>query len=101
MIVRSVSPLGRDKLSRAVGFINLAASGRLFLPQEHPLFPLDDVRGELVRFTGTNDDEPSDIVDTGSYMAELLPKIRVTGGNTGGKAPFVWASKRSPHDGLR
>lgn len=86
MVVRGVSPLGRDKLARASGLINLAASGRVFLPEDNPAFPLDDVVAELVRFTGDPDqDAHDDVVDTGSYMAELLPGLEPAAG--GGRAP--------------
>ena len=87
MIVRSVSPLGRDKLARAAGGINLAASGRLYLPENNPLFPLDDVTAELVRFTGDPDRDPhDDIVDTLSYAAELLPTLSVGSASK----PGIW-----------
>ena len=87
MIVRGVSPLGRDKLSRAAGFINLAHSGRVFLPESNPAFPLDDVIGELTRFTGDpKQDANDDIVDSASYCAELLPML--AGGGIG-KAPIL------------
>jgi phage terminase large subunit-like protein len=53
MVVVSVTPRGQNKLDRAAGFINLAASGRVFLPlRARHDFPLDDVLDELVRFTG-------------------------------------------------
>lgn len=98
MVVRGVSPLGRDKLARAVGFINLAATGRLFLPLGHPTFPLDEVKGELVRFTGTDADGHDDVCDTGSYAAELLPTIR-PGGPGSGRAPFRHAGGAGVRDG--
>ncbi len=101
MIVRSVNPKSRDKLDRALGAISLAASGRLFLPDDHPLFPLEDVRGELVRFTGLTDDEQDDIVDTFSYACECLPSVRVTGGAGSGAAPFIYQSRRGQYDGLK
>lgn len=87
MVVRGVSPLGRKKLERAVGAINLAASGRLYLPERHGTFPLEDVKGELVRFTGLTDNEASDVVDTLSYACELLPTVRVGSGTA---KPPVW-----------
>ncbi len=64
MNVRGVSPLGRDKLSRAAGFINLVYDGRVYLPEDNPAFPLDDVVGETTRFTGDEkQDANDDIVD--------------------------------------
>ena len=100
MVVRGVTPGGRDKLARAVGAINLAASGRLYLPEGHGTFPIDDVKGELVRFTGLTDEEPSDIVDTVSYACELLPTIRVRSG-VGTSAPFVHRGTADQWQGLR
>lgn len=90
MVVRGVSPLGRDKLARAAGFINLAASERVFLPEDNPMFPLDDVVAELVRFTGDPDqDAHDDVVDTGSYMAELLPGLEPAAGGARAPAPYT------------
>lgn len=92
MVVRGVSPLGRDKLARATGGINLAHSGRVLLPEDNPAFPLDDVIGELTRFTGDPDqDAHDDIVDTLSYAAELLPGME-TGGR-GGSGPSGYKPK--------
>lgn len=91
MVVRGVSPLGRDKLARASGFINLCHDGRVYLPENNPAFPLDDVVGELTRFTGDPKlDANDDIVDTGSYLAELLPHLTPAGA---GGAPGVWKPK--------
>ena len=101
MVVRGVNPRSRDKLDRALGAISMAASGRLYLPESHPTFPLDDVRGELVRFTGLTDDEDSDIVDSFAYCCEILPTVRVHGGSGGSGAPFLWASRKGQYDGLR
>lgn len=89
MVVRGVSPLGRDKLSRAAGFISLAHDGRVYLPEGNPAFPLDDVIGELTRFTGDPDrDAHDDVVDTGSYAAELLPVLGTATGSA--KPPGLW-----------
>jgi phage terminase large subunit-like protein len=105
IVVRPVSPGGRDKLTRAQGAIILAESGRLFLPDpdSNPTFPLDDVRGELVRFTGLTDDEASDVVDTASYAVECLHWVRPGGPRPGSAAPFTHATPlvRSPYAGLR
>ena len=97
MVVRGVSPLGKDKLSRAAGFINLAASGRVFLPECDPAFPLDDVLGELERFTGDPDqDAHDDVVDTGSYAAELLPSLVPLAAGAGKPGVHVPAPLRQP-----
>lgn len=102
MVVRSVNPRSRDKLSRAAGAISLAASGRLYLPLRHPSFPLDDVRGELVTFTGLTDDEASDVVDSLSYACEVLPTVRAGGGGSGGvSAPVPWSPRQTPWGGMR
>ena len=87
MVVRSVNPKGRKKLDRALGAIALAGSGRLFLPRAHALFPLDEVRGELIRFTGTDDDS-DDVVDSASYATEMLPFVRPGGPGSARTAPF-------------
>ena len=67
--VREVSPEGKDKLVRATPALNLAASGKLWLPSDDPPW-LDAVLGELLRFTGdAKQDAHDDIVDTLSYAA--------------------------------
>lgn len=74
MCVVGVSPMGKDKLVRATGAINLAHDGRLFLPAPGQAdFPLEDVESELIRFTG----EPGrkdDIADTLFYSTEMLAR---------------------------
>jgi phage terminase large subunit-like protein len=102
-VVRPVSPGGKDKLTRAQGGIILAESGRLFLPESHPTFPLDDVRGELVRFTGLEKDEQDDCVDCLSYATECLHWVRPGGPRSGSSAPFTHATSfaRNPFAGLR
>lgn len=102
MVIKGVSPMGKDKLTRALGAINLAASGRLYLPENNPLFPLEDVKSELICFTGLTDKEQSDIVDTLSYCVQILPMVR--GGLShegGGSAPSIHHSNSQPWDGLR
>jgi phage terminase large subunit-like protein len=90
MVVRGVTPGGRRKLEHALGAVVLASDGRLFLPEDDPAFPLDDVVGEVTRFTGDESlDANDDIVDTLSYAAEQL--VFVGGG--GGKGPGVWKPK--------
>jgi predicted phage terminase large subunit-like protein len=97
MVVRGVSPLGKDKLARAAGFINLAASGRVYLPADDRAFPLDDVLGELERFAGDPDrDAHDDVVDTGSYAAELLPVLEPTAAGAGRPGVHVPAPLRAP-----
>ena len=101
MVVRSVGPRGRDKLDRALGAIQLVASGRLYLPERHPTFPVDEVKGELIRFTGLNDDEQDDCVDTLSYACECLSGVRMGGTIPANRAPFRHYSRQGPYDGLR
>lgn len=79
MVVREMSPRGHNKLERAAGFINLAASGRVFLPEDGRPFPHDEVTSELTRFTG-EDGGDDDFTDTGSYAAEILPELHSGGG---------------------
>lgn len=103
MAIRAVSPQGRDKLNRAAGFIALAASGRVFVPERsHPQdFDTEEVLGEVVRFTG--EDKRSahdDVVDTCSYMHQMLPFIRNHLGGASHK-PFIFhESKSGPFSGL-
>lgn len=71
MVVRQLTPAGKDKLVRATPAMNLAADGRIWLP-EAALW-LEDAEAELYRFTGDDKvDAHDDIVDTLSYAAELL-----------------------------
>jgi len=87
VVVRAVSPGGRDKLQRAAGFINLCADGRVYLPEVPGEFPLADVLAEVTRFTGDPDrDAHDDVIDTGSYAAEILPELH--SGGAGGR-PIV------------
>jgi phage terminase large subunit-like protein len=74
--VRELSPKGNDKLVRATPAMALAGNGRLWLPAHDPTFPIDEVIGELVRFTGDDQkDANDDIVDCISYACELLPAL--------------------------
>lgn len=74
MNIHSVSPLGKSKLERATPSLVFAASGRLYLPEDNRAFPLDDVEGELVRFTG-EDGNPDDICDTFFYSNQCLTMV--------------------------
>jgi phage terminase large subunit-like protein len=78
---REVSPMGRDKRSRAIAASTLAKSGRIYLPampcpfhhvgQAPTRFPIDEVLSELCRFTGDEKrDSHDDIVDTLAYAVE-------------------------------
>jgi phage terminase large subunit-like protein len=67
-----------DKLTNAAYAMNMAESGRLWLPANVPGFPLDEVEGQLFRFTGDpKKDSHDDIVDTLSVAANrVAPKAR-------------------------
>ncbi len=103
MVVRKAGPGGKDKLAHAAGFIALAASGRVFLP-EYPArdFPLDEMLSEIVRFTGNaKADGHDDVIDSGSMMADALPFVR---NHTGGVPSRPFAAYNStviPLSGLR
>lgn len=71
----ALSPGGQDKLVRATPAINLARTGRIWLPITGlvPGMPLDDIEAELYRFTGNDKaDAHDDVVDTFSYAANVL-----------------------------
>lgn len=73
IITRELTPHGKDKLVNATPAINLAASGRLYLPCQSATFPLDAVIGELTRFTGIDgEDANDDIVDTLGQAAQCI-----------------------------
>jgi hypothetical protein len=74
MVVKGVSPLGKDKRTRSTSSTVLAHSGRLLLPSDDPAFPVDAVVGQLTRFTG-EPGMPDDIADTLFYACELLPQV--------------------------
>ena len=97
MVVRAVSPMGRDKLNRATGFIALTASKRVFVPESPaPDWPLDDVMDEVVRFTGDDEkDTHDDTVDTGSMMTDMLPYVRNHQSQSAGKPFFRYESKQT------
>ena len=60
------NPSGKgDKLERSAPAQNLAEAGRLYLPVDDVTFPLEDVRAEVVGFTGDpKRDGHDDVVDT-------------------------------------
>lgn len=83
MIVKELKPAGLDKLKRATKAIVLAESGRVWLPEHQGCWgrgaaSVEDVLGELVRFTGDEKrDAYDDVVDTASYAAELIDGLGV------------------------
>jgi len=75
MIATPLRPLGQDKLVRATQAMILAEVKRVWLPAPgaRPGFPLDDVLGELLRFTGDEKtDDHDDVVDALAYAAKLV-----------------------------
>ncbi len=103
MVVIPVTPRGQNKADHAGGFISLAGTGRVFLPERASAgFCLDAVTDELMRFTGLpKQDDHDDIIDTGSYMAEMLPMVRPGHNGSGSKPPVKHTSKAAPWSGLR
>ena len=79
MVIHPVSPLGKDKSVRATPSLVIAAAGQLYLPEDDRSFPLEDVQGELIMFTG-EDGNPDDICDTLFYAVETMPMVKARGG---------------------
>lgn len=89
MAVHSVSPLGKKKSERATPAIVFVSTGRLYLPEDNRAFPLDDVEGELVRFTG-EDGNPDDCADSLFYSVSVLPMVSpFAGGNSAAVTPAL------------
>jgi phage terminase large subunit-like protein len=92
MVVKGCTPGGKKKLEHATGAIVLASTFRIFLPEDNPMFPLDDVISEVTRFTGDEDlDASDDIVDTLSYGAEHMHLIG-NGASGVGMPGFVYTA---------
>lgn len=86
--VREVTPEGKDKLVRARPALNLAASGKLWLPASHPPW-LDEALGELLRFTGDpKQDAHDDVVDALAYAA--LVARGFSDGQASSFAPYTY-----------
>lgn len=77
MIVREVSPLGKDKLTRARPAMILAECGKLWLPRRAHW--LDEVETEMLLFTGDGKTH-DDVVDSCSYACALLDEYDESGG---------------------
>lgn len=85
MVVKEVSPRGQDKLVRATKALVLAESGKLYLPEGAHW--LEDVEGELLRFTGDDRlDAHDDCVDVLSYAAASVEEF---GDGDDGALPLV------------
>lgn len=85
-----VSPKGQDKLIHASGAIAFAAGGRIYLPGDSASFPLDDVLGELTRFTGNDKvDANDDVVDTLSLAVDYVSGDPL-GSEGAGAVPKAW-----------
>lgn len=74
--VRGLSPEGKEKLVRATPAIIRAEAGTIYVPERGPAFPwVEDFIGELVQFTGDDDqDAHDDQVDVLSYAALSLDR---------------------------
>lgn len=91
MVVKPLSPGGRDKLVRASAAIVWASTGRLWLPADHPGFPLDAVENELLTFTGVDGaDSHDDIVDTLSYAVESVGSLSAAAAATKPGVHSTW-----------
>jgi phage terminase large subunit-like protein len=63
--VVELNPSGKgDKLTRAAEGLNMAEAGRVWLPAADAAFPLEDVRSQLLRFTGEPNTGHDDVWDT-------------------------------------
>lgn len=70
LVVKELLPGKRDKLVRATPAINLAASGKLYVPVQSGW--LNVALAELYRFTGTKADAHDDIVDTLAWAVRVF-----------------------------
>lgn len=78
MVVRQLTPGGKDKLVRATPFMNLAADHRVWLPAAATW--LEDATAELFSFTGDDKvDANDDTVDCASYAGEVLMHANPSG----------------------
>lgn len=89
MVVRELSPGGRDKLVRATPLMVLAGNGRLFVPEVAHW--REDALAELLRFTG----DPragghDDVVDACAWGAYCLNEY-----GSGGDAPPMTLARRA------
>jgi phage terminase large subunit-like protein len=88
MVIKTVSPLSRDKLSRATPAIILTESGKLWLPEDQEAartgFPLAEAIDELISFTGDEKlDKHDDLVDNLSYATDERSLLVETGSGAG------------------
>jgi hypothetical protein len=87
---RRLNPLGQDKLVRAATALVLAEARRVWLPAPgvRAGFPLDEVEGELLTFSGDEKlDDHDDVPDCLSYAAKLL--VEGPGPDDGRQVPMV------------
>jgi len=87
MVIRSVNPRGQDKATRAVPAFFLASTGRLLFPEDNRNFPLDQIEGELLSFTGEKGGS-DDTVDVLSYSVQVMSEVSQFFGG-GANAKFV------------
>lgn len=63
----------KDKLEYSMAARNLMKAGRVWFPLDDPMFPLEDVQEEIVRFTGDEKQDPhDDIVSALSIAAHNM-----------------------------
>jgi hypothetical protein len=85
MVVTGVNPGGKKKAERSIPSIHLVGSGRLYLPEDDRSFPLEDVEGELLRFTGEDGGEDAR-ADSLFYSVQMLNHVQqFTGASPGSK----------------
>lgn len=75
MAVRPLDPMGADKLTRATPALVLCETGRVWFPAPDavPGFPIEDVKAEMLAFTGIDKaDKHDDIVDCLAYAALIV-----------------------------
>jgi hypothetical protein len=73
MNILEYNPAGKDKLQRSIMAQNMAQAGRIWLPANDTLFPLEDVLSEVLRFTGNEKkDAHDDVVDSLSIAAQVV-----------------------------
>lgn len=75
----------REKLANASNAMNMMEAGRIWLPSDNPAFPLEEVEGQLLRFTGDKKkDAHDDIVDTLAKAANVVMSTEPARAQAGG-----------------
>lgn len=98
MVVIGVNPGGKRKSERAIPAFILAQSGRLHLPEDNRAFPLEEVEGELLSFTG-EDGNRDDTCDSFYYSVQVFTMVSpVCSGSSNGQYIPTWYDPRAPRD---